>query len=454
MVAAASAVGERKLTVSDIRYIEYRMQNNSTQVIRPARSLQGAIRLPGDKSISHRYAMLGAIAEGDTKIENYSTGADCASTLNCVQGLGVAWERDGGNLVIHGKGARLRAPKAPLDCGNSGSTIRMLSGILAGQDFTTELFGDKSLSKRPMARVITPLESMGAKISSKGGGRPPLWITGGKLKAIEYNMPVPSAQVKSCLLHAGLFADGVTKISESIRTRDHGEIALRAFGAEVKRDGTQVSIKGGQKLHAIEAVVPGDISSSAFFLCAAALFPGSQLTITHLLMNPTRARLFDVLIGMGLKINLTQVEEHHGERVGTARVEGKSLIGTTLAGADSAALIDEIPVLAAIAPYTDQGIEIRDARELRVKESDRIASVVTNLRAMGAEVEEREDGLKIRGKQKLRGAELESFHDHRIAMAFAIAALRAEGETTIRGADAAVISYPAFYDMLDAIVER
>lgn len=430
------------------------MQNNSTKVIRPARNLQGTIRLPGDKSISHRYAMLGAIAEGDTKIENYSTGADCASTLGCVRGLGVQWERDGGSVVIHGKGSQLQAPKAPLDCGNSGSTIRMISGILAGQDFTAELFGDESLSKRPMARVITPLESMGAKITSKDGGRPPLRITGGKLRAIEYNMPVPSAQVKSCLLHAGLFTNGETKISESIRTRDHGEVALRAFGAEVKRDGMQVSIRGGQKLRSIEAVIPGDISSSAFFLCAAALFPGSQLTITHLLMNPTRARLFDVLIGMGLHISLTQVEEHHGELVGNAQVEGKSLKGTTLSGADTAALIDEIPVLAAIAPYSEDGIEIRDARELRVKESDRIASVTTNLRAMGAEVEEREDGLKIRGKQKLHGAELESFHDHRIAMAFAIAALRAEGETTIRGADAAVISYPAFYDTLEAVLER
>ncbi len=430
------------------------MQNNSTQIIRPARNLQGTIRLPGDKSISHRYAMLGAIAEGDTKIENYSTGADCASTLGCVRGLGVQWERNGGSIVIHGKGPKLQTPKSPLDCGNSGSTIRMMSGILAGQDFTTELFGDESLSKRPMARVITPLESMGAKITSSDGGRPPLRITGGKLQAITYNMPVPSAQVKSCLLHAGLFADGETKISESIRTRDHGEVALRAFGAEVKRDGTQVSIRGGQKLHAIEAVVPGDISSSAFFLCAAALFPGSQLTITHLLMNPTRARLFDVLIGMGLKINLTQVEEHHGELIGTAQVEGKSLRAITLTGADSAALIDEIPVLAAIAPYTEDGIEIRDARELRVKESDRIASVATNLRAMGAEVEEREDGLKIPGKQKLHGAELDSFGDHRIAMAFAVAALRAEGETTIRGADAAVISYPAFYETLESLVER
>src|ERR1051326_4944451 len=430
------------------------MQNNSTQVIRPVRSLQGSIRLPGDKSISHRYAMLGSIAEGDTKIENYSTGADCASTLGCIRGLGVQWERDSGKIVIHGKGSQLQAPKESLDCGNSGSTIRMLSGILAGQNFTTELFGDESLSKRPMARVITPLESMGAKISSKDGGRPPLRITGGRLKAIEYNMPVPSAQVKSCLLHAGLYADGETKITESIRTRDHGEVALRAFGAEVKRNGTQVSIAGGQKLKAIEAIVPGDISSSAFFLCAAALFPGSQLTITHLLMNPTRARLFDILISMGLKINLTQVEEHHGELVGTAQAEGNSLRGVVLSSGDSAALIDEIPVLAAIAPYTEEGIEVRDAGELRVKESDRIATVANGLRKMGAVVEEFEDGFRVPGGQQLRGAEVDSAGDHRIAMAFAIAALKAQGETTIRGADAAVISFPAFYNTLEAIVER
>jgi 3-phosphoshikimate 1-carboxyvinyltransferase len=430
------------------------MQNKTTQVIRPARSLSGTLRLPGDKSISHRYAMLGAIAEGDTKIENYSTGADCASTLGCLRGLGVQWEREAGTIVIHGKGSALRQPGAPLDCGNSGSTIRMLSGILAGQNFTTELFGDQSLSRRPMARVITPLETMGAKIASQDGGRPPLRITGGNLRAIDYAMPVPSAQVKSCLLHAGLFAAGETRISESVRTRDHGEVALRAFGAEVKRDGNQVSIRGGQKLHAIQAVVPGDISSSAFFLCAAALFPGSQLTITHLLMNPTRARLFDILIAMGLRITVTQVEEQHGELVGTVRAEGGSLKGTTLSGADSAALIDEIPVLSAIAPYTEEGMEIRDARELRVKESDRIASVAANLRTMGAQVEEREDGLKIPGQQKLRGAELDSFGDHRIAMAFAVAALRAEGETTVRGADAAVISYPAFFETLDGLLER
>jgi 3-phosphoshikimate 1-carboxyvinyltransferase len=430
------------------------MKRNFTLTIRPARNVSGALRLPGDKSISHRYAMLGAIAEGDTRIENYSTGADCASTLGCVRSLGVQWERDGGTIVIHGKGSELHLPSSPLDCGNSGSTIRMLSGILAGQNFTTELFGDASLSRRPMARVIVPLELMGARITATNGGRPPLRITGGKLTAIDYTMPVPSAQVKSCLLVAGLFADGETQISEAIRTRDHGEVALRAFGAEVKRSGNQVSIAGGQKLRAIEAQIPGDISSAAFFLCAAALFPGSQLTITGLLLNPTRARLLDVLIAMGLRITVTQVEEHHGELVGTAQVSGQTLKGTTLAGADTAALIDEIPVLAAIAPYTQQGIEIRDARELRVKESDRIASIATNLRAMGAQLEESEDGLKIPGGQKLRGAEIDSFGDHRIAMAFAVAALRAEGETTIRGADAAVISYPAFFETLEGVLQR
>ncbi len=430
------------------------MQSNSTVVIRPARNLNGSLRLPGDKSISHRYAMLGGLAEGVTRIENYSTGADCASTLACLRGLGVKWEKDGNSVVIHGKHAVLDAPSASLDCGNSGSTIRMMSGILAGQNFASELFGDKSLSRRPMARVIAPLEQMGAKINANEGGKPPLRIEGGKLRAIDYSMPVPSAQVKTCLLFAGLQAEGETRIHESIRTRDHGEVALKAFGAEVRRNGDQVSIVGGQKLKAISATVPGDISSSAFFFCAAGLFPGSQLTLTGMLMNPTRARLLDILVSLGLRITVTQVEEHHGELVGTTQVEGNRLSGVTLAGADSAALIDEIPVLAAIAPYTDDGIEVRDARELRVKESDRIASVATNLRAMGAHVEEREDGLRIPGRQRLHGAELDSFDDHRIAMAFAVAALRAEGETTIRNADAAVISYPAFFEAMESLVQR
>jgi 3-phosphoshikimate 1-carboxyvinyltransferase len=332
--------------------------------------------------------------------------------------------------------------------------MRMLSGILAGQDFTTELNGDESLSRRPMARIIAPLEMMGAKIASQNGGRPPLRVTGGNLKAIRYDMPVASAQVKSCVLFAGLFADGENTVIEPIRTRDHSELALRAFGVEVSQAGNETRIAGGQKLRAIEAVVPGDISSAAFFLCAAGLFPGSQLVIEDLLMNPTRARLLDILILMGIGISVTQIEEHQGELRGRVKVEGRELKGTTIAGADTAALIDEIPVMAAIAPYTSSGMEIRDARELRVKESDRIAAIAKNLRAMGAEVEEREDGLKIPGRQKLHGVEVDSLGDHRIAMAFAVAALRAEGETRIHGAEAAVISYPEFFEALERVVER
>jgi 3-phosphoshikimate 1-carboxyvinyltransferase len=433
--------------------IDLRMKPGSQVVVRPARTVHGVVRLPGDKSISHRYAMLAGIAEGPSRLENYSTGADCASTLACMRALGVKWERKDNIVEIEGRDISLAAPARPLDCGNSGSTMRMLSGIVAGQKFSSEMIGDESLSRRPMERVIKPLSAMGAQIASRDG-RPPLRITGSALKAIDYKMPVASAQVKSCLLFAGLFAEGETRLEEPLRTRDHGELALRAFGAQIERKGTQARIRGGQRLRGIEARIPGDISSAAFFLCAAALFPGSQLTIPNLLMNPTRARLLDILAQMGLRISVTQLEEIHGELVGSLQVEGSRLTGATIAGADSAALIDEIPVLAAIAPYTEQGIEVRDARELRVKESDRIAAVATNLRLMGAQVEERDDGLKIPGGQTLYGAELDSFGDHRIAMAFAVAALRAEGETLIRGAEAAAISYPAFFQTLEEVAER
>lgn len=429
------------------------MKSGSQVTVRPARNVRGSVQLPGDKSISHRYGMLSGIAEGVSRIENYSTGADCASTLACMRAMGVQWERKDGVVEVQGRGLALAAPTAPLDCGNSGSTIRMLSGIVAGQKFTSEMIGDESLSRRPMERVIKPLSEMGAKIDSQQG-KPPLRITGGELKAIDYKMPVASAQVKTCLLFAGLFADGETRIEEPLRTRDHGEVALRAFGAQLQRSGNEVRIRGGQRLHGIEARVPGDISSAAFFLCAAALFPGSQLVIPNLLVNPTRARLLDILMQIGLKISVTQLEQIHGEMVGSLQVEGDKLKGATLAGADSAALIDEIPVLAAIAPYTEQGIEVRDAKELRVKESDRIATVAANLRRMGAQVEEREDGLKIPGGQDLHGAEVDSFGDHRIAMAFAVAALRAKGETLIHGADSAAISFPAFFSTLEEVVER
>jgi len=431
------------------------MKPGSSVTIRPARHLSGGLRLPGDKSISHRYAMLAAIAEGKSRFENYSTGADCASTLECLRGLGVSWTRHNGanNIEIEGRGAALGAPSMPLDCGNSGSTMRMLSGILAGQSFPSELVGDESLSRRPMARIMRPLTEMGARITA-AGERPPLHIWGGRLHAIRYKMPMASAQVKSCLLFAGLFADGETEVQEPLRTRDHGEVALRAFGAELKRSGNATCITGGQRLHAIEGRIPGDLSSAAFFFCAAALFPGSELVVDSLLMNPTRARLLDILIGLGVRISITQLEEQHGELVGSVRVEGHQLKSAEIGGADSAALMDEIPVLAAIAPFSEDGIRIRDARELRVKESDRIQTIVTNLRAMGATVEEHEDGLSVPGGQKLHGADLDSFGDHRIAMAFAIAALRAEGETRIRGAEAAVISFPAFFETLESLIQR
>ena len=432
------------------------MKSETQVIVRPARNLRGSVSLPGDKSISHRYAMLAGIADGPSRLENYSTGADCTSTLGCLRSLGIKWERveNAENAIaVQGSGLALAAPSEPLDCGNSGSTMRMLSGILAGQKFASQMTGDESLSRRPMQRVIAPLTAMGAQIASENG-RPPLRITGADLEAIDYEMPVASAQVKTCLLFAALFADGETRIVEPLRTRDHGEVALTSFGAHLDRHKNEVRLRGGQRLRGLEARVPGDISSAAFFLCAAALFPNSQLTVTSLLMNPTRARLLDILMQMGLRISVTQLEETHGELVGTLQVQGGKLKGALIAGADSAALIDEIPVLAAIAPYTGQGIEVRDAKELRAKESDRIAAIAANLRALGAQVEEKEDGLKIPGGQTLRGAELESFGDHRIAMAFSIAALRAQGETLMRGSECAAISYPKFFDTLEGLVER
>lgn len=427
--------------------------SDSTVIIRPAKTILGSLRLPGDKSISHRYAMLGAIADGVTKLSNFSTGADCASTLSCVRQLGCTVRSDGAAVEIAGR-QPLQVPIQSLDCGNSGSTMRMLSGILAGHDFACDLHGDASLSRRPMARVINPLRQMGAEITASAGDRPPLHIHGGRLRAIDYKMPVASAQVKSAVLFAGLFAQGETAVEEPYRTRDHSEQALRAFGAQLSRTRNRITLQGGQKLHAIQAAVPGDISSAAFFLCAAAILPGSNLVIENLLLNPTRASLLDVLKILGARLSVINIEEHHGELVGTMKIEHGSLTGVTIEGGQSVALIDELPVLAAIAPYTRDGIEIRDAAELRVKESDRIALVARNLRAMGGECEERPDGLRVPGGQMLHGAEIDSGGDHRIAMAFAIAALGAEGETSIKGADSARISFPEFFTMLEAVTER
>lgn len=419
----------------------------------PAGSINGVIRLPGDKSISHRYAMLAAIANGRTRLENFASGADCSSTLDCISALGAKVTRSGSNVEIVGRGNTLRHPQTVLDCGNSGSTMRMLSGILAGQTFECELVGDESLSRRPMTRIMEPLQMMGAAIEARQG-RPPLKIRGGRLQPIDYTLPVASAQVKSAVLFAGMFAEGDTTVHEPMRTRDHTELALNAFGINVSHGRTGISIRGGQSLNPIHAVIPGDISTAAFFLCAAALLPGSELVLDSLLLNPTRAALLDVLVALGLNLSITQVKEEHGELTGAAHAQHGRLRGLEVKGATSAMLIDELPVLAAIAPYTENGVEIRDARELRIKESDRIAAVASNLRAMGASVEELDDGLRVPGGQKLHGARVNSFGDHRIAMAFAVAALRADGETLIEGADAARISFPEFFEVLNGVVRR
>ena len=426
------------------------------RLIRPARNVYGSLRLPGDKSISHRYGMLGAFAEGTSRFSNFSTGADCASTLACMQALGAQVERlENGVVEVTGVGGRVTPANHPLDCGNSGSTMRMISGLLAPQQGEFTLIGDESLSRRPMERVRRPLEAMGARLTLTEG-HAPLTIHGSQLQAVDYTTPVPSAQIKSCVLLAGLQTAGTTTVRESVRTRDHSELALRAFGATVTRSADSVSIQGPQTLHAIQGAVPGDISSAAFFLCAAALFPGSNLVLDELGLNPTRATLLDVLTALGLEINVLNLQERNAELVGTVQVSAPALgLGsTTVSGALAAQLIDELPVLAAIAPYTSGGIRIRDAKELRVKESDRIALVVKNLRAMGGEVEEFEDGMDIPGGQTLHGASIDSGHDHRIAMAFSVAGLRAQGETLIQGAESSAISFPEFFDFLDLVAER
>jgi 3-phosphoshikimate 1-carboxyvinyltransferase len=432
------------------------------RIIHPAKNVYGSLRLPGDKSISHRYGMLAAFAEGTSRFSNFSTGADCASTLACMEALGATVRRlEDGRVEVTGVGGRVTPTDAPLDCGNSGSTMRMISGLLAPQEGRFTLMGDASLSRRPMGRIREPLAAMGARLTLTEG-HAPLMIEGGALSAIDYTTPVPSAQVKTCILLAGLQTAGTTTVREAVRTRDHSELALRAFGATVTRTVDSVSIQGPQvlsgpqALHAIEAAVPGDLSSAAFFLCAAALFPGSSLLLDSLGLNPTRAALLDVLTALGARVAVLNLEEKNAELVGTVQVTAPAEgLGTAeISGALAAQLIDELPVLAAIGPFTSGGIRIRDARELRVKESDRIALVAKNLRAMGAEVTEFEDGLDVPGGQRLHGATIDAGGDHRIAMAFSVAALRAEGETLIQGAESAAISFPEFFELLDLVAER
>jgi len=422
--------------------------------IKPAKTVAGSIQLPGDKSISHRYAMLGAIAEGRSEIHFFSSSADCESTLACLGKLGVGIERKANVVTIDGVGLRgLRQPREVLDAANSGSTMRMLAGILAGQPFRSVLSGDASLSRRPMERVIEPLTRMGARIKSVEGARPPLEIEGGILQPIHYQLPVASAQVKSAVLFAGLYAEGETEVVESIATRDHTEIALEQMGVEIGRHRQTVSVRGPARLEGKTVHLPGDMSSAAFFLAAALLVPESNLVIQNIGLNPTRTAILDVLAPMGGDIRVLNVEMLHGELIGDVHVESSCLEGGEIPSGLIPRLIDELPVLAVIGTQTQKGLSFRGAAELRVKESDRLAAVAENLRRMGAELEEFPDGLGIAGRQALRGAEVESYEDHRIAMAFAVAALVAQGTTLIRGSNCVDVSFPGFFEVLARVTD-
>ena len=417
--------------------------------ISPARGVEGVVTLPGDKSISHRYAMLGAVADGMTTLENYSTGADCQSTLGCMAALGAKIERRDGKIII--EGGRLREPAAQLDAGNSGSTIRMLSGILAAQPFVSHIGGDESLSRRPMQRVITPLTQMGASIEARGGKFPPLTIHGRDLHGIDYTLPVASAQVKSCVLLAGLFAKGDTIVREPVRTRDHTEIALREFGAEIESVRGVITLREGAQLTGRELIIPGDLSSAAFFLVAALLLPDSNLLIHGVGMNPTRSALLDFLVSMGASIKIVDVQQTGGELIGDLRVRSSKISGGVIEGAMTAALIDEIPALAVLGAASENGLKVRDASELRVKETDRIATIEKNLQRMGVRIEATHDGFTIPGKQRFHAAEIDSEGDHRIAMAFSIAALAAEKPSLIQGSESAAVSFAEFFSTLHQI---
>ncbi|MFB3778383.1 MAG: 3-phosphoshikimate 1-carboxyvinyltransferase [Bryobacteraceae bacterium] len=420
--------------------------------ILPARRLQGSIRVPGDKSISHRYAMLAAIAEGTSRIHNYASGEDCHSTLSCLKALGVDLEKTGSDVRIQGRGLDgLREPSATLDAGNSGSTIRMLSGMLAGQPFTSRIAGDASLSRRPMDRIMIPLRQMGAEIDGRNGRFPPIEIRGAQLRPIDYTLPVASAQVKTCVLFAGLFASGETTVREPVPTRDHTELALAGFGACIAKREGRVTVAGRPILRARELVVPGDLSSAAFFLVAAMLVPGSSLLLQGVGLNPTRTAILDFLSSMGAGIQLQNLTTQHGELMGDIQVTAAPVRGGVIEKELTAALIDEVPVLAVLGAASKEGLAVHNALELRLKETDRIATVAENLRRMGVAVEVHGDGFFVPGGQKLRAATLESYGDHRIAMAFAVAALAADGECIIEGAEAASVSFPEFYQMLRQI---
>lgn len=436
--------------------------------IKPARRLKGSCQLPGDKSISHRAAMIAALANGTSHISNFSPSQDCAATVACLQALGASLERQGNRLRVEGKGLRsFSQPAGPLECGNSATTMRLLAGMLAAQDFPTILRGDDSLNVRPMKRIIEPLERMGSPIVSLDG-HPPLQITGNKtLRPISYALPVPSAQVKSCVLLAGLHAQGRTEIIEDNGlTRDHTERMLQWFGAPIEIGSDNETkrktcfVRGPASFPARDVQVPGDFSAAAFFITAAALLAKSEIEIEDVGLNPTRTQFLDTLRALGAQIDIGSKRDESNEPVGTIRVSGnlrenvEKELSLTISGPLSAALIDELPLLAVVGSQLPAGLIIRDARELRLKETDRIAATAKNLKAMGAAVEEFDDGLRVVGAAHLIGATLDSFGDHRIAMVFSVAALLADGESEITGSECVSVSFPNFFEVLESLVER
>jgi 3-phosphoshikimate 1-carboxyvinyltransferase len=415
--------------------------------------MRGRIQVPGDKSISHRYAILAALADGASTLTNYSPGGDCQSTLACLTALGVRITRgpQEGQVTIEGRGlGGLSAAAAGLDCGNSGTTMRLMSGVLAAHPFATTLFGDASLTRRPMRRVMTPLTQMGARFEAAEGDRPPIVVHGGALRAIHYRPEVPSAQVKSAVLLAGLHTEGTTSVTEPAATRDHTERALEAFGVPATIEGRTTSVRGGQRLRARDLRVPGDLSSAAFPAVAATALYGSDVTIEGVGLNPSRAAILDLLRRFGAIVDAQVEHRDNGEPVGSIRIRHGELQAVDILPEEVPEIIDELPVLAALATFGG-GVTVSGAGELRVKESDRISSLVGGLRAMGADADERPDGFTIRPSRQLTGGVVDAHHDHRLAMAFAIAALGANGPTVIHGAEVAAVSYPSFFADLDGL---
>ena len=423
------------------------------RVLQSKKPLYGEISVPGDKSIGHRAVIFGSIAHGSSRVSNLSGGEDNQRTVQAFKDLGVKISSEGETLHIAGNSWEgLTAPKTTIDCGNSGTTMRLLSGVLAGRPFTTILDGDQSLRRRPMQRVIEPLSRMGANlVGREGRGLAPLEINGGNLKGIEYSMPIASAQVKSAILLAGIQAEGVTIIEEPQNSRNHTELMIKGFGGEVGLDGRHVSVQGGQTLYGKDVRIPGDISSAAFFLVAAALIPGSRIVVRRVGVNPTRDGVIEILRRMGAEIELLNATIETGEPVADLKVTGKRLKGLEIGAELVARTIDEYPILAIAAALAEGDTVINGVKELRFKESDRISAMSEGLRRLGVDVEEREDGLTIRGRETLQGNKVRSFGDHRIAMSLAIAGLCAEGGVEIDDAQCVAISFPTFFDLLDEI---